>query len=79
MATPPGWFPDAQDQSIVRWWDGQQWTGHTQPLVTPPPGQGFVTAREAQAGCDWAAAADRNNSHAARPRFLPAALRASFK
>ena len=31
MATPQGWYPDPTDSTIVRWWDGQQWTSHTQP------------------------------------------------
>lgn len=29
--TPAGWYPDAQNNQIARWWDGQQWTQHTQP------------------------------------------------
>lgn len=39
MATPQGWYDDAQDPSIIRWWDGQQWTVHTKPKPTPtaPP------------------------------------------
>jgi hypothetical protein len=27
--TPPGWYPDGQGGQ--RWWDGRQWTEHTQP------------------------------------------------
>lgn len=27
--TPPGWYPDGQGGQ--RWWDGSQWTEHTQP------------------------------------------------
>lgn len=27
----PGWYPDQQDPSLVRWWDGQQWTSATLP------------------------------------------------
>lgn len=28
--TPAGWYPDPQDASLLRWWDGSQWTTHTQ-------------------------------------------------
>ena len=30
---PAGWYPDPQDPSQMRWWDGSQW-GETQ---SPPP------------------------------------------
>lgn len=33
--TPPNWYPDPQDSAFVRWWDGQQWTGHVQPAQRP--------------------------------------------
>lgn len=30
-ATPaPGWYPD--QSGAMRWWDGSQWTVHTQPV-----------------------------------------------
>lgn len=35
MTTPQGWYDDAQDPSLVRWWDGQQWTSHTRPKQPP--------------------------------------------
>ena len=25
-----GWYPDRNESNTVRWWDGQQWTDHTQ-------------------------------------------------
>jgi Protein of unknown function (DUF2510) len=28
-AVPAGWYPDPWRQSRLRYWDGQQWTGHT--------------------------------------------------
>lgn len=28
--TPPGWYPDNNDPTQVRWWNGAQWTEHTQ-------------------------------------------------
>jgi uncharacterized membrane protein YhaH (DUF805 family) len=26
----PGWFPDPQDPSLVRWWTGREWSSRTQ-------------------------------------------------
>ena len=34
--TPQGWYQDPNDESIVRWWDGQQWTSHTETRVATP-------------------------------------------
>ena len=33
--TPPGWYPDGQGGQ--RWWDGNQWTEHTQPAQGDAP------------------------------------------
>jgi len=35
-APPPGWYPDPSGQPLQRWWDGQQWTGQTQPGPDSP-------------------------------------------
>lgn len=38
MSYPADWYPDpAGDPSLLRWWDGIQWTEHTQPI--PPQAQ----------------------------------------
>lgn len=37
MAAPANWYPDPGNQSQLRYWDGVQWTNHTQPLVQPQP------------------------------------------
>lgn len=28
---PAGWYPDAADAVLLRYWDGEQWTEHTAP------------------------------------------------
>lgn len=39
--TPAGWFPDPQDESQVRYWDGNQWTSQQAPRAPQAsmPGQ----------------------------------------
>jgi hypothetical protein len=32
---PPNWYPDPQDPSRSRYWDGTRWTEHTHSLVAP--------------------------------------------
>lgn len=32
MAVDSGWYPAPDGASLLVWWDGQQWTGHTQPM-----------------------------------------------
>lgn len=41
--TPAGWYPDAA--GVVRWWDGVQWTEHTQAATAQPAGAPAVGAR----------------------------------
>jgi hypothetical protein len=32
---PPGWHPDPSEPGLIRYWDGTQWTEHTQPATEP--------------------------------------------
>jgi Protein of unknown function (DUF2510) len=37
---PPSWHPDPEYPTMLRWWDGTQWTNDRRPIpVPPPPGQ----------------------------------------
>lgn len=33
--TAPGWYTDPADAALLRWWDGDQWTGHVHPAEQP--------------------------------------------
>ncbi len=32
-----GWYTDADNAALIRWWDGSAWTEHTQPNPVAPP------------------------------------------
>ncbi len=46
-ATPSGWYPDPVDPGILRWWDGQSWTEHTQARPDASPAESIGGQRPA--------------------------------
>src|SRR5215211_3323397 len=40
----PGWYPDPNDTTVLRWWDGSTWTDHTTALPAAPPTEPIVEA-----------------------------------
>lgn len=46
--TPAGWYPDGT--GARRWWDGQQWTAHTQPAEGAAPAAGAAAGDAAGDG-----------------------------
>ena len=36
---PAAWYPDPDEPTRLRWWDGGDWTEHVQALPAPPTGQ----------------------------------------
>ena len=67
---PPGWYEDPVQGTLLRWWDGSQWTVHTAPLpqaqhpvvqpspVQPAPVQQLLSAPALADVSDFAAAPD---------------------
>ncbi|MGH9247242.1 MAG: DUF2510 domain-containing protein [Acidimicrobiales bacterium] len=37
MSTDPGWYPDPDDPTTMRWWDGNGWTSDTAAPTGPQP------------------------------------------
>ena len=35
--TPAGWYPNPDDATQLRWWDGQQWTDRVQASISEQP------------------------------------------
>ena len=44
--TPAGWYPDPEDASSLRYWDGDAWTEHRSPAAPPTAGPADEPADE---------------------------------
>ncbi|NNE96827.1 MAG: DUF2510 domain-containing protein [Acidimicrobiales bacterium] len=51
-APPPGWYPDPHTPSMLRWWDGGQWTNDIRPADLAAPSQGSEQGKLRPVG-DW--------------------------
>lgn len=54
---PAGWYPNPQDTTQARWWDGQSWTDHlnaapTATVMLPPPAPNVSGLGAAASGRD---------------------------
>lgn len=38
----PGWYPDARDPRVLRWFNGLEWTQHVWPVGGPAPALAFA-------------------------------------
>ncbi|MDO4258685.1 MAG: DUF2510 domain-containing protein [Actinomycetaceae bacterium] len=54
MSTPAGWYPDPEREGFLRWWDGQLWTEHRQPMPTSAPEHSGSQAQDVAAGTSTA-------------------------
>lgn len=60
MSYPADWYPDpAGDPSLLRWWDGVQWTEHTHPIAHQAQEQPQQVEQQ------WDGAAQHGGAHVA--------------
>ncbi len=55
MSTPANWYPDPQDPSLQRYWDGNAWTEHVAPAAGGSPDTSTTAASTTDAGAGTAA------------------------
>lgn len=50
---PAGWYQDPQNNGLMRYWDGQQWTEHTQAQITNNQATQGNSARKKSHKTSW--------------------------
>ena len=45
----PGWYDSPNEPGLMRWWDGSQWTAHTQPRPAAPVEPAYAASAAAPA------------------------------
>ena len=67
MNMPPGWYPaPSGDPSLMRWWDGEEWTGDFAPAQQVTPDGGYGGGRQPYSpvepsGSRWARRSRKSN------------------
>ncbi len=51
--TPAGWYPDPEDATRSRWWDGARWTDHRSAPVMATPYVAATADLKDPEGTDW--------------------------
>ena len=53
MTSPQGWYPDPAGGAGLRWYDGEQWTGHLAPPAHSPSAPTLPTAPDGRPLAGW--------------------------
>lgn len=55
MTAPQGWYPDPAGGAGLRWYDGEQWTGHSAAPASAPPATAVPTTPDGRPLAGWGA------------------------
>lgn len=72
--TPPGWYPDINQQNVERFWDGNGWTPAVRDVPSSSDRDGGTRTSGATTSYWSSAGAHSGNQHLVAPRSIPPPL-----